>query len=77
MKVRVRQNDNGRFIVQYKRHWYSLWRTYQKLVDQANRCPTYSGPLMKEDIEYGNMDDAESVAKGMLLCSQQTVFVGP
>lgn len=77
MKVRVKQNEHGRFIVQYKKHWYSFWHTHQKLVDPANRCPTYSGPLMKEDIEYENRDDAESFAKGMLLCSQQTVFVGP
>ena len=77
MKVKVKQNENGRFIVQYKKHWYGFWHTYKKLVDPSERCPTYSGPLMKEDIEYENRDDAESIAKGMLLCSQQTVFVGP
>lgn len=77
MKVRVKQNGSGKYIVQYKKHWCGFWHTHTRLVDPANRCQTYSGPLIKEDVEFDDRLEAENAARGMLLCSQQTVFVGP
>ena len=75
MKVRVVMKKNGKFIVQCKRHWWSPWSTRRMLVDPANRCPTYSGPLMKEDIEYDDRLKAEHDAESLLFCSKQTVFI--